>query len=77
MGCLIFEFQISTSIHMVPVAGLEPARYPLPVDFESTTSANSITPAKEHIRLYVTSPENASPNFPLLRFRRKLPAHPG
>ena len=26
MDCLIFEFQISTSIHMVPVAGLEPAR---------------------------------------------------
>ena len=25
-GCLIFEFQISTSVHMVPVVGLEPTR---------------------------------------------------
>ena len=30
---------------MVPVAGVEPARVISPTDFESVTSANSITPA--------------------------------
>ena len=30
---------------MVPVAGVEPARVFSPTDFESVTSANSITPA--------------------------------
>ena len=30
---------------MVPVAGVEPARGISPTDFESVTSANSITPA--------------------------------
>ena len=43
-GCLIFEFQISTSVHMVPVAGLEPARI-APPHFECGASANSATPA--------------------------------
>ena len=31
---------------MVPVAGVEPARVISPTDFESVTSANSITPAE-------------------------------
>ena len=31
---------------MVPVVGLEPTRMISPTDFESVTSANSITPAK-------------------------------
>ena len=30
---------------MVPAAGVEPARVISPLDFESNTSANSITPA--------------------------------
>lgn len=34
------------TVALVPAAGLEPARV-APVDFESTTSANSITPADE------------------------------
>ena len=31
---------------LVPVVGLEPTRMISPTDFESVTSANSITPAK-------------------------------
>ena len=36
---------------MVPVAGLEPARV-APLDFESSTSANSITPANTNGKNY-------------------------
>lgn len=32
-------------LRMVPAAGVEPARVISPLDFESNTSANSITPA--------------------------------
>ena len=33
------------SLYVVPVVGLEPTRVISPTDFESVTSANSITPA--------------------------------
>ena len=34
-----------SAVILVPVAGVEPARVISPTDFESVTSANSITPA--------------------------------
>ena len=40
----IFEFQISTSVHMVRVTGLEPARG-FPLEPKSSASANSAIPA--------------------------------
>ena len=40
---------------VVPVAGVEPARGISPQDFESSTSANSITPAQRDILAYAVS----------------------
>ena len=47
-------YSVSNAIRtlvMVPVAGLEPARV-APLDFESSTSANSITPANTNGKNY-------------------------
>lgn len=41
---LLKQKRATRKLLLVPAAGLEPARV-APVDFESTTSANSITPA--------------------------------
>ena len=65
---------------LVPVAGVEPARVISPTDFESVTSANSITPAfyrlpYNYTRFYpkckVFIPKNAPELLYPQKFRRR------
>ena len=56
---------------VVPVAGVEPARVISPTDFESVTSANSITPASARIIITLFSPLGKK-NLPADCFGGKL-----
>ena len=52
---------------MVPVVGLEPTRVISPTDFESVTSANSITPALRMLPFLATQTVAA---YAMGRFKR-------
>ncbi len=69
-GCLIFEFQISTSVHMVRVVGLEPTRI-APQEPKSCASANSAIPASVYIILFSRPHVNRLDFIPSLGYAKK------